>query len=332
MRRMGGPVLPAPIAGPLNGLIERVCSEGGFPPVELVFFDREGRWFEALASLPRAERRRLVAVAETPERIETALRWSCGGAILLPPSLHRVRQAVAAAGGAGGSLPDHVEWPDVVDELGLTGLRRVDLFPRSCWERLHSHRERIEILAGLARALECCGVLTPGPSMVLNGGELEEIRAAWAALPSRPRWASDAHLAVDGDVLGKSAPESGAEWRPVSLWPEGAETGRWRVADDGDRLPWCLEIPDGRRVEALPVRTPEAVVEATGHVCRIVGIPGSELALAGSPGSVLAEAVARTAEIRGCIAWIPNVPRSAMPIIRNWGIEVWVDGPAVGDG
>ena len=58
-------------------------------------------------------------------------------------------------------------------------------------------------------------------------------------------------------------------------------------------------------------------------------MPSSEIEREGSPGAVVIEALAREADRSGHTLWIPGVSQAAGAVIRNWGLNVWVDGPVL---
>ena len=330
-----GQIPPPAVSEPFHRVLEKALEFGAPKPKDVVFLDDEGRWRETLAFLSLAERRAVVAVAPGDEGLAAAGRWSIGGGVLLPPSVERVSAACGAAREAM-TLPSWTTDLQAIAEISGSGeCLHISLQPRGIWDGMLGLRGQLELLAGLASALDRMAVIERGPALLVTGIDRNEIHSVWDRLEGRPTWGLGAEglviLEDDSAVTGDT--ENGnfesRSWM-VAAWPSGQIMGRWRFDSDGSGNRVRLEADDGAGVSIAGVTTSTEIERATTRIVRLEGVSYSDLERRGSPGAVFAEVMAREADRQGHTLWIPGVSKKAGAVIRSWGVSVWVDGPVLG--
>ena len=358
-------LMPSPsdgIRGGLESVIAGALAGGAPEPTWVAFDDGSARWVAMAAERPAVERAGAVVAAATEESLVAAQKLGIGGAMWMPPAYLGALDAFEAA----GSMPRPVrDFDPVVVELLEPGtpIQVVTVSELGFWRVQLGDRVLVDLLAGLASALEAPAAILPWPALVAPVETSAEIDEAWSALVSdllvgRPALSVASLAAEPGErggleavyrclVTGIPAAIDADEPRlePVHELPSGHLVGWWSHGENPRSIAegsWCatpVRVEGSRCLwggrgsgesfrieEVLTVNDVEGAGEAAA--LRIPGWAAQNLR-PGSPAGLLARRLADAASNLGVPLWIPNVDREALTEVLRLPGTIWVDGPAV---
>jgi len=291
------------------------ARESGAPTVGAVIIeDPRGRWRDLLLGFPLEARIKSVLVYQSPSALDLAGRLSVGGALPFPPSTLRAVDASCAACREGRIA---VRDPAVFEEMRRLGCIELRLQPEALWKRVVGLRGMLSLLQELAEALGKTPGLDALTMLLPRGLRRHEIRAAWMDLKTRPSWALEEMLEIDGEPKFSGTPTLKGR---LAFLPEGEFAGLWTLDE---------ELAGWEFVE-IQASIEDGLIPSDGGSAEFLRLPAwlsLDLELPGTPGRELLEFWKQ--DEAGPQPWISNLRADGLAVVLALGRRVLVDGPVV---